>query len=215
MAYAPYMAAALSGATLRQLSHWRRASSSSGAVLVPEVSASRPILYSFRDVVALRTCVYLRKDSSLQRIRRAIANLRNLGELDHLSEYKLVADHDSIVLVKGESAVDLVKQPGQYVIAEMSEVLSPFVNKSNVAVPALFRPLRHITVSPEVRSGHPVIAGTRVPYEQVAELLHDGVPLDSIQNYYPAVDKKAARDAFEFAEYVDSWRDQRRLQGTA
>lgn len=215
MAYAPYMAAALSGATLRQLSHWRRSSNSSGAVLVPEVATSRPILYSFRDVVALRTCVYLRKDSSLQRIRRAIANLRNLGELDHLSEYKLISDHDSIVLVKGESAVDLVRQPGQYVMAEMREVLSPFVNKSNVVVPALFRPREHIIVSPEVRSGHPVIAGTRVPYEQVADLLHDGVPLESIHDYYPAVDENAARDAFDFAAYVDSWRDKGQQQGVA
>lgn len=215
MAYAPYMAAALSGATRRQLSHWRRTNSSSGAVLVPEVSVSRPVLYSFRDVVALRTCVFLRKDSSLQRIRRAIANLRSLGELDHLSEYKLVSDNDSIVLAKDESAVDLVKQPGQYVMAEMSEVLRPFVNKSNIEVPALFRPRDHIAVSPEVRSGHPVISGTRVPYEKVAELLQDGVPMESVHDYYPAVDAAAAQDAYEFAQYVDSWRDQRRQQGAA
>lgn len=215
MAYAPLMAAALSGATLRQLSHWRRSSSASGAVLIPEVSGSRPVLYSFRDVVALRTCVYLRRSSSLQRIRRAIANLRNLGELDHLSEYKLVADHESIVLVNDDSALDLVKQPGQYVVAEMSQVLSPFVNKRNVAVPALYRPRQHITVSPEVRSGHPVISGTRVPYEQIADLLDDGLPITSISEYYPAVDQDAAKDAWEFAAYVDSWRDQRRQQGVA
>jgi hypothetical protein len=109
VAYPPYMAAALSGATLRQLSHWRRSSSSSGAVRIPEVSSARPILYSFRDVVALRTCVFLRKDSSLQRIRRAIGNLRSLGELDHLSEYKLVSDNESLVLVNDDLAVDLVK----------------------------------------------------------------------------------------------------------
>lgn len=215
MAYTPILAAALSGATLRQLSHWRRSSNSSGAVLVPEASAARPILYSFRDVVALRTCVYLRKDTSLQRIRRAIANLRSLGELDHLSEYKLVSDNDSVVLVNEESAVDLVKQPGQYVMAEMSKVLSPFVNKNDVSVPALFRPREHIAVSPDVRSGHPVIAGTRVPYEQVADLMHDGVPVESIHDYYPAVGAMAARDARDFAEYVDSWRSRGRLQGTA
>ena len=215
MAYAPYMAAALSGATLRQLSHWRRSSGSSGAVLKPEVSVSRPVLYSFRDVVALRTCVFLRKDASLQKIRRAIANLRDLGEVDHLSRYKLVSDHDSIVLVDDDSAVDLVKKPGQQVIAEMSEVLRPFINKSNVEVPALLTPRDHITISPDVRAGHPVIAGTRVPYEKVAELLRDGVPSEAIHDYYPAVDQQAATDAFDFAEYVDSWRGREPYQGTA
>jgi uncharacterized protein (DUF433 family) len=210
MAYPSYLAAALSGATLRQLSHWRRMGTSSGAVLVPEVSAERPILYSFRDVVALRTCVFLRKDASLQRIRTAIGNLRNLGELDHLSEYKLVWDNGSIVLVKDDWAIDLVKNPGQYVIAEMSEVLRPFLNRNNVEVPALFSPRQNISVSPEIRAGHPVIAGTRVPYENVAELVRDGVPEDSVDEYYPAVDRAAAQDAWEFAKYVDSWRERKR-----
>jgi uncharacterized protein (DUF433 family) len=100
-------------------------------------------------------------------------------------------------------------------MAEMSEVLRPFLNRSNVEVPALFRPRDHIAVSPEVRSGHPVIAGTRVPYERVAELLQDGVPVESIRDYYPAVDAKAAEDAFEFAEYVDSWQNRRRQQDVA
>ncbi|MGH1554815.1 hypothetical protein ACRAWF_31460 [Streptomyces sp. L7] len=71
MSYEPKLAAALSGATLRQLSHWRRASGKRGALLVPEISDSRPILYSFRDVVALRACVKLRRETSLQKIRRA------------------------------------------------------------------------------------------------------------------------------------------------
>lgn len=101
VSYPPYLAAALSGATVRQLSHWRR-DTASGAVLIPEVSRQRPILYSFRDVVALRTCVYLRKDSSLQRVRQALGNLRSLGELGHLSQYTLVSDNGLIVLVKND-----------------------------------------------------------------------------------------------------------------
>jgi uncharacterized protein (DUF433 family) len=205
VAYPPYMTAALSGATVRQLAHWRR-ETSSGAVLIPEVSPSKPILYSFRDVVALRTCVYLRKEASLQKIRRAIGNLRSLGELDHLSKYTLVSENESIVLVESDSATDLVKQPGQTVMAEMSNVLRPFLNKNEVEVPALLRPREHIAVDPEVRSGHPVITGTRVPYENVAGLVADGVPADSIGDYYPSVNEAAAVDALSFAKYVDSWR---------
>ena len=213
MAYPPYMAAALSGATLRQLGHWRR-ETESGAVLVPEISAQRPILYSFRDVVALRTCVYLRKDSSLQKVRRAIGNLRGLGEHDHLSQYTLVSDHNSIVLVDKDTAVDLVKQPGQTVIAEMSNVLAPFINKRDIEVPALFQPRDHIVVNPEVRAGHPVIEGTRVPYETVAELVADGVAPADIETYYPAVDASAAEDAVDFAKYVNSWRTTERRRSS-
>jgi hypothetical protein len=45
-------------------------------VLVPEISSERPILYSVRDVVALRICVQMRDEASLQKIRRALNTLR-------------------------------------------------------------------------------------------------------------------------------------------
>lgn len=205
MAYPPYMAAALSGATRGQLAHWRRPTRS-GSVLVPEVSAKKPILYSFRDVVALRAFVFLRTERSLQKIRVAIENLRGLGELGHLSEYSLVAEGSSIVLVKQDDAIDLVNKPGQYVMAEMSDVLRPFMNRRHMEIPALLNPRPHIAIDPAVRLGHPVVTGTRVPYENVASLVADGVPPDHIRAYYPAVDAGAANDAFDFARYVDTWR---------
>lgn len=214
MAYPPYMAAALSGASLGQLAHWRR-TTASGPVLVPEVSATRPVLYSFRDVVALRTFVFIRKDLSLQKIRVAIGNLRGFGELGHLSEYTLVADANSIVLVKQDVAIDLVRHPGQMVMAQMSDVLRPFVNRHNVEVPALLHPRPHISIDPEVRLGHPVIAGTRVPYENVATLISDGVPASKVQSYYPDVDAIAAEEALDFAAYVDGWRTGEQRQVSA
>ncbi|MGW0806602.1 DUF433 domain-containing protein [Nonomuraea sp. NPDC002799] len=168
MSYSPKLAAALSGATLRQLAHWRQASAGRGAVLVPEVSGTRPILYSFRDLVALRACVKLRNDASLQKIRRALDTLRDdLREHEHLSAYRLVADGSII--------------------------------------PDLLRPREHVTVDPAVRGGIPVIEGTRVPYDEVAALLRDGVPAERIADYFPSVTASAALDAMDFADYVDSY----------
>jgi uncharacterized protein (DUF433 family) len=114
--------------------------------------------------------------------------------------------------VKSDAAIDLVKNPGQYVMAEMSDVLGPIVNRNRVEIPPLFKPNEHIRVNPEVRLGHPVIAGTRVPYENVADLVADGVPAKSIGTYYPSVDAEAAADAWKFAKYVDSWRAKERRQ---
>lgn len=93
MSYAPKLAAALSGATIRQLAYWRKPGPDGLPILAPEYSAIRLIDYSFRDVIALRTCVRLRQEASLQKIRRALATLRvDLGLHDHLSSYRLVAD---------------------------------------------------------------------------------------------------------------------------
>lgn len=205
MAYSSRMAAALSGATIRQLQHWRRPEPR-GPVLAPEISQHPRALYSFRDLLALRTCVYLRRRISLQRIRTAIGNLRSLGEQEHLSSYHLVSAKDSVQLVTGDGAIDLVKRPGQYqVLVVMGDVLEPFPVRSGVVVPALFQPRDRITVDPETKGGTPVISGTRVPYDAVADLMEDGVSAEEIATYYPSVTPSAARDARDFALYVNSY----------
>lgn len=203
MAYSTRMAAALSGATVGQLRTWRQ-DRGNGPILRPEL-ASKPALYSFRDVLALRAFAILRQDVSLQKIRKALATLKGFGEVEHLSSYSLVADGDSIVLVGDEHATDLVKHPGQRVIATMADILQEFAPRAGVVVPHLLRPKHHVTVDPETQGGQPVITGTRVPFDAVAELVEDGIPPEKIADYYPGVTADAARDAVSFALYVDSY----------
>lgn len=205
MAYAPGMAAALSGATISQLRHWRNPRS---PLLVPEVSDGPRIFYSFRDVLALRTFVHLRQDASLQKIRVAIGNLRDLGELEHLASYRLVSDkRGNIQLVHGpDEAIDLVRHPGQrQILVVIGDVIEPFPVRAGVVVPHLLQPRVHLSVDPEMQGGTPVISGTRVPYDAVASLMRDDVPAEKISEYYPSVSADAARDAFDFAMYVDSY----------
>jgi len=204
MSYPPQLAAALSGATIRQLAHWRSPSAPAGAVLIPELSSVRPILYSFRDVVALRSCVKLRQETSLQKIRRALDSLReDLGLREHLSSYTLVADGASIYFADSDHAVDLLRR-GNVVIHQLIDVLAPFYVQGR-HVPALLQPRDHVQVDPAVRGGEPVISGTRIPYQDVAALMRDGVAAEEIRGFYPTVGAEAARDALDFARYVDSY----------
>jgi DNA-binding transcriptional MerR regulator len=80
------IASVLTGATIAQLAYWRKETSSAAALLVPEGKRSGRYLYSWADVVALRSIVYLRSEKSLPRIRRAVATLRRLeaDEWTHL-----------------------------------------------------------------------------------------------------------------------------------
>jgi uncharacterized protein (DUF433 family)/DNA-binding transcriptional MerR regulator len=199
VAYDQRVAAALSGATQGRLNYWRKT-----RVLVPELSDSRPVLYSFRDLVALRTAVYLRNERSLQAIRKALRTLKNIGETEHLSSYRLVSQgRRSIALVRGDQAVDLVEKPGQTMtVVKLGDVLKSFP-LDGIEVPNLLHPRPNISVNPDVRGGHPVVAGTRVPFEVVAELVRDGVQPEKIADYYPSVGAAAARDAVDFAEYVE------------
>jgi uncharacterized protein (DUF433 family) len=199
------MAAALSGATVSQLRHWR--GGGTGPLLAPETAAAPLALYSFRDVLALRTCAHLRESASLQRIRAAIGNLRDLGEVQHLASCRLVSDRaGNIQLVTEEDAVDLVRRPGQrQVLVVMGDVIEPFPVRAGVVVPHLLHPREHLAVDPDTQGGTPVIAGTRVPYDAVAGLMRDDIPAERIAEYYPSVSADAARDALSFAVYVDSY----------
>jgi uncharacterized protein (DUF433 family)/DNA-binding transcriptional MerR regulator len=203
VAYSPIVAAALSGATLDQLRHWRRPRT--GPLLAPEISAESRIIYSFRDLVALRTFVHLRENASLQRIRKAVGTLRDLGELGHLANYSLLAERSgNIRLLTTDSAeIELARHPGQALLP-MWEVIESFQVRAGVVIPDLYKPRTHVSVDPETQAGFPVIAGTRVPYDAVASLMRDVSP-KNISDYYPDVSADAAWDAFDFAAYVDSY----------
>jgi uncharacterized protein (DUF433 family) len=205
VAYATKMAAALSGATMHQLRHWR--SPRTGPLLVPEIASSPRALYSFQDVLALRTFVKLRESASLQKIRVAIGNLRNLGEVGPLGSYRLVSDQrGNIQVITEDQAVSLGNRPGQLqLVAVIGDVIEPFAVRAGVVVPDLLQPRPLLAVDPETQGGTPVIAGTRVPYDAVAGLMRDGVKAEQVGDYYPAVTAEAARDAFDFARYVDSY----------
>lgn len=205
MAYTTQLAAALSGATTNQLRNWRQ-DRGAGTFLAPELALRPRALYSFRDVLALRAFANLRESFSLQALRRAVGNLRQLGEADHLSCYSFVADGDSIALYEDDAhGTDLLKRPGQRVIATLADIMEPFAPRPGVLVPHLLRPREHVRVDPETQGGLPVIAGTRVPFDEVAALLRDGVAPERIADYYPSVHASAARDARDFALYVDSY----------
>jgi uncharacterized protein (DUF433 family)/DNA-binding transcriptional MerR regulator len=203
VAYPTYLAATLSGASLRQLQYWR-----TQELLMPELRpAGNRVLYSFQDVVALRTCVYLREQESLQLTRSAIGKLRDLGNRDHLSRYRLIADGKRIVLVEDEEVVDLTDHPGHLVATYMRDVYAPFDNMQGARVVDLLKPRRLITVDPGMHGGYPVIAGTRVQFDLVASLVDDGVPPEEIDQFYPSVTTEAALDAAAFAAIVTEYRN--------
>jgi uncharacterized protein (DUF433 family) len=207
MSFPPVVAAALSGASTGQLAY-RRSARTSEPLLAPAHHEPRTrVSYSYRDVVALRTFVYLRsRDVPLQRIRRAVASLRKLGHDEHLSEYSLVAmGQDVLLLISADEAIDLTRSPGQRLIAQMVDIFGPFVNMQAQDVVDLRRPKPGISVDPEVRGGFPVVAGTRVPYDLVSSLLDDGVDVTAISDVYPSVSVTAAQGAADFARYVDGF----------
>lgn len=205
MAVPTQVAAALSGATYSQLVYWRSQRAGMEPLLVPEHRDGRVRLYSFRDVIALRTFAYLRERVSLQKIRDAVRTLDRLGDEEHLSAYRLYATDSSVVWAdpRGDH-IDLVEQPGHLrASVALRDVFNEFRNKVEMTIRPLYRPFDEISVHPEVRGGLPVVRGTRVPYDLVAGLVRDGLPPSAVPEVYPSVHPAGARDAVKMADYVD------------
>lgn len=184
---------ALTGATLNQLANWRRT-----GLLTPEVR-ERPVLYSFRDLVALRTMTFIRSHVSLQKIRIALRSLSDLDLTEHPSAYTLTTDGDSVFLVESDTATDLVKNKNQQILTGLMDMFDPFINFRGDAVPNFVHPRPSLNLSEKVMGGFPTILGSAIPYDDVALLLRDGsVPVEYVPHYYPGVDAEAARDALDF-----------------
>lgn len=199
MAFPTDLTAALTGTSVSQLQRWR-----SNGLAVPEISARNPATYSFRDLVAIRTIAFMRKDISLQKIRKAFINLDVLDFTEHPSAYRFGTDGKTIgVEDELKQVVDLVKNPGQLNFFSMAEVFSSFTNASGAEVVNFTRPRKHLQVDPRRMGGWPTIEGTRVTYDTVAGLVDDvTITPDDVEYYFPTVNGEAARDAISFSDQV-------------
>lgn len=194
------LTATMTGVTKSQLAHWRR----EPAILAPEHGTRPRALYSFRDLVALRTFARLRSEISLQKVRKALATLDMLELTEHPSKYTLVVHGDSIALVDKDAAIDLVMAPTTAVMVEMVDVLSRFMNRSNVEVVDFKHPKPRLEVNLGRLGGWPTIKGTRVPYDAVVDLVADGdVTYDEVSEYYPSVLPDDVADAVAFAQLIE------------
>lgn len=190
----------LTGATPSQLERWRGM-----GVLVPETRSKRPPLYSFRDLVALRTMVFLRAQTSGQRLARAFGTMDLLALNDHPSRYSLGTDGDTIVVEDPEShqTLDLVRNPGNAVHATFADVFRSFEDFRGRPVVDFQRPSQHLSVDLRTLGGWPTVEHTRVPYDLVAQLVdYDTVQPEDVTDLYPNVSADAARDAVEFSARV-------------
>lgn len=57
-----------------------------------------------------------------------------------------------------------------------------------------------ITINPQIHFGKPCVAGTRIPMQNVLELVRDGVSFDMlIAEYYPVLQKEDIQACVQYA----------------
>lgn len=199
MAFPADLTSVLTGASTGQLQRW-----STTGLLRPELGR-RPALYSFRDLVALRMFVKMRKQISLQRIRKAVTQLEAFDLTDHPSKYRLHTDGKSVYFHEEGRSVDLVRKPGQRLLLNLEDVFAPFETLQGSEVVDFRRPRPHLEVREARLGGWPTIENTRVAFDSVAKLLvGDEIAPEDVRRFYPSVTPEGARDAKELYDMIQA-----------
>jgi len=147
--------------------------------------------------------VKLRSEVPLQRLRKAFRYLQDIDLTEHPSRYVLTTDGDSVYLIEGQEATDLVRRPGQRMLTTLNDVFAPFTNFRGDTVVDFLHPRPRLEVKEGRMGGWPTIRGTRVPYDTVARLVSGGdVPISEIGRYYPTVDPSDVPDAVDFERQI-------------
>lgn len=207
-AYTAERAAALSGVPKRTIYYWARKEH-----LIPSVS-DRPLLWSYTDLLALRTIYWLRQPkraferdvpgTSMPKVRRALAQLRDL-RLDLFEEERPVV----AVTFKGEIVIDADAVPlqlvdGQYMERKLVNIIGPFEGLEGTKGPDLMWPRPTVRISPRKISGAPHIEGTRLPTQSVYALTERELTVEQIARIYPFVSRESLNDSIDLERQLQN-----------
>lgn len=150
-------------------------------LLVPREGSQK--IWSFRDVVAIRTLTYLQSQSAKRVARTVIQQLASFAgdasahSIGVTNDGKVLADH-------GDGFHDI--RSGERVFEDviaLDQAFRPFRIGSTL-VPDLLHPGPDTSVHPAIARGTPCVDRTRVPARSVARLA-ERISIEEIPDYYP------------------------------
>ena len=203
-AYTAERAAALSGVPKSTVHYWARQE-----ILVPSVSPDRVKLWSYGDLMALRTIYWLRQTKqdpsgreiprtamkSVRRALRAIAALE-LALWDEDGAPQVAVDRGGEVVINQSGHP--VHPGGQGILdADMLDLLAPFALHEGVHGPNLSTPRPLLRIVPGKLAGSPHVARTRIETQALAALARRGIEAPGIYRLYPEIPAEAVDQAIE------------------
>ena len=207
-AYTANRASALSGVPWSTVHYWARM-----GYVVPSVSPTKVKLWSYTDLLALRTIYWLRQPKSNQgqqipastmpAVRRALAALRRLDlNLFENGRPMVVVDRSGEVLIDPPGR-PLQTTDGQGLLRDLLDVVAPFPTQEGPQGPDLQVHRARLRIVPQKLAGSPHVEGTRLETRALAALAGRGYALERIAMLYPAVDSLAINEALELERQLD------------
>jgi uncharacterized protein (DUF433 family) len=212
-AYQADRASALSGVPKSTIHYWAR-----NDVLVPSISPERVKLWSYPDLMGLRTIYWLRQSktvtdsvavpaTSMGAVRRALAALKEL-DLELWTEQQgpaVAVSRSGEVFFNAAGAVSNVA--GQRPLdADWLDLIAPFETEQGRA-PNLYAPRPSLRIVPGKLSGSPHIIKTRIETIALAALEERGLSESKIASLYPIAPRASIGEALDLEHQL-----QRNLQ---
>ena len=194
-------AAALSGVPKRTLTWWAQK-----GYYRPSISPEpRPRLWSWYDLVALRTIDWLRrprdgiKGVPFRRIREAIEEIDRRG-LSRADLHNLVVrTQGGVLYLNVDRHLIRADRSGQLAMPDALAVVYPYK-----AGPDLLQPRALLRIIPGKLHGEPHLLNTRIPSATIYALHADGFLLPQIRDMYPEADPEALTQAIELEQSLQS-----------
>jgi uncharacterized protein (DUF433 family) len=202
-AYTAERAAALSGVPKSTVHYWSRE-----GILVPSVSPERVKLWSYGDLMALRTIYWLRQTkqdpsgrevprTAMKAVRRALREIAAL-KLDWSEDGAphIAVDRAGGIVIEHDGRAQ--RPGGQSILdADMLDLLAPFASREGLHGPDLSVPRPRLRIVPGKLGGSPHVAHTRLESQALGALADSGLAQAKIYRLYPDVERAAIEDALD------------------
>lgn len=193
----------LTGLSARQLSYWDKTEFFSPTLLDEYKRRAFGRIYSFRDLVGLRTIAILRKDHEipLQELRRVGAWLHGKHDTPWSSLRFALKGRQVVFFDPETGAASEARGAGQRVLPI---ALEPIANEMRAAAERLRdrrkEQIGHLSRNRYVVHNAWVVAGTRIPTTAIWNLHKAGFSSRAIIREYPRLKLKDIRAAIEFEQ---------------
>lgn len=208
-AYPADRAASLSGVPKSTVHYWAREE-----ILVPSISAERVKLWSYPDLMGLRTIYWFRKrkrrDSgsdipatSMSAVRRALDSLQELDlALWSEDEAPTVFVDGGGQIVFAENGLTVQTPGGQSAMADTLDLTAPFPTEQGANGPNLVHPRPKLRIVPGKLGGSPHVHRTRVETQALAALIRRGATGENVAQLYPALETDAVGQAVDLEDQL-------------
>lgn len=208
-AYTADRAAALSGVPKSTLHYWARE-----GILVPSVSPTRVKLWSYSDLMGLRTVYWLRRKkthaaggeippTSMPLVRRALDRLRALGEpVWNPKQTTIWVDDAGGIHLQGAQGIEALSE--QQWLPGALNLVAPFSTTEGLRGPDLIAPRPGLRIVPSKLAGSPHVVGTRLETRALAALSRDGLASETLWELYPFVTVEQIDEAIALEDQLEA-----------